>query len=72
VSGAEVTGRFLRTSNSRDDLDFAMTEAEPGEYRVDLTMPLHGLWQLVLRINRDGELHEIRADTSVAPRQVGD
>jgi hypothetical protein len=35
-------------------------------------MPLHGLWQLVLRINRDSELHEIRADTSVAPRQVGD
>jgi nitrogen fixation protein FixH len=69
VSGAEVKGRFLRTSSSRDDLDFTMSEVAPGEYRVTLTMPLHGLWQLVLRINRGEALHEIRADTSVDARQ---
>jgi nitrogen fixation protein FixH len=65
LTGAEVSGRFLRSSNSRDDFDFHMTEAAPGEYRVTLTMPLHGLWQLVLRIRRSEDLHEIRAETSV-------
>ena len=66
VTGARVDGRFLRTSNSRDDFAFAMTEVAPGEYRVPLTMPLHGLWQLVLQLRLGDELHEVRADTSVA------
>ena len=66
VTGAQVAGRFLRTSNSRDDLDFAMSEVAPGEYRTTLEMPLHGLWRLVLRIRRGDALHEVRAETSVA------
>jgi len=65
VAGATVSGRFLRTSSSRDDFEFAMQEVAPGEYRATLIMPLHGLWQLVLQIRRGEELHEIRADTSV-------
>lgn len=43
-----------------------MAEVAPGEYCVQLNMPLHGLWQLVLRIRRGNEPHEVRADTSVA------
>lgn len=66
VAGAAVQGRFLRTSNSRDDIDFTMHEVAPGEYRVNLQMPLQGLWQLVLHIRRGDDLHEVRADTSVA------
>jgi nitrogen fixation protein FixH len=65
VSGATVEGSFLRTSDSDDDFDFAMTEVAPGEYRVGLTMPLHGFWQLVLQIRRGDDLHEVRAETSV-------
>lgn len=65
VSGATVTGRFLRTSNSREDFDFAMHETGPGEYRVELKMPLHGLWDLVLHVRRGDDLHEIRAETLV-------
>jgi len=65
VAGATVSGRFLRTSSSLDDFEFTMTEAAPGEYRAVLTMPLQGLWQLVLQIRRGEDLHEIRADTSV-------
>jgi nitrogen fixation protein FixH len=71
VAGAQVDGRFLRSSNSRDDFAFAMSEAAPGEYRVPLTMPLHGLWQLVLKIQLGDELHEVRADTSVAVKREG-
>jgi nitrogen fixation protein FixH len=66
VAGARVDGRFLRTSNSRDDFEFAMTEVAHGEYRVPLTMPLHGLWRLVLQIRLGEDVHEVRADTSVA------
>lgn len=72
LTGAEVSGRFLRTSNSRDDFDFSLTEVVAGEYRANLSMPLHGLWQLVLHIRRGNDLHEIRADTSVAAAPVSD
>jgi nitrogen fixation protein FixH len=68
VAGARVAGRFLRTSNSRDDFDFAMTEVAPGEYRAKLEMPLHGLWRLLLHVRRGDQLHEVRAETSVAAR----
>ena len=43
-----------------------MSEVAPGEYRAELEMPLHGLWQLVLQVRRGEDLHEVRADTSVA------
>jgi len=69
VGGAEVTGRFLRTSNIRDDFEFAMSEVAAGEYRASMQMPLHGLWELVLKIRRGDDLHEVRADTSVSPVQ---
>ena len=59
VTGAAVDGRFLRTSNSRDDVGFVMHEVAPGEYRVQLEMPLHGLWRLVLQIRRGEDLHEV-------------
>lgn len=65
VTDASVEGRFLRTSNSRDDFGFTMDEIAPGEYRASMAMPLPGRWQLVLRVRRDGELHEVRADTAV-------
>lgn len=69
LTGAQVEGRFLRSSNARNDFDFSMAEIAPGEYRVQLEMPLHGLWQLVLHIRRGDDLHEVRADTSVGPRR---
>lgn len=71
VAGAEVRGEFLRSSNSRDDFDFVMNEVAPGEYRVDLVMPLQGRWDLVLQIRRDDDLHEVRAGTSVQPETDG-
>ncbi len=43
-----------------------MAEVAPGEYRVQLNMTLHGLWQLVLPIRHRDELHEVRVDTWVA------
>lgn len=67
VTGATVSGRFLRTSNSRDDFPFKMKEFGPGEYQVLLAMPLRGLWRMVVSIKRGPDDHEIRALTSVKP-----
>ena len=65
VAGAEVSGRFLRTSNSQYDFAFHMDETTPGDYHLTTTMPLPGLWQLVLEIRRGEDLHEVRAITDV-------
>jgi nitrogen fixation protein FixH len=65
VTGADITGRFLRTSNSDYDFDFRMTEIAPGDYQLESVLPLPGLWRLVLTIRRGDEVHEIRAITSV-------
>ena len=43
----------------------------PGEYRVNLVMPLQGRWDLVLQIRREDDLHEVRASTSVRPGTNG-
>ncbi|RMG36600.1 MAG: nitrogen fixation protein FixH [Gammaproteobacteria bacterium] len=67
ISGAEVHGRFLRTSNSRDDFDFRLSEIGGGEYRGTFRMPLPGLWRLVLEVRKGEARHEIRAMTSVSP-----
>jgi nitrogen fixation protein FixH len=65
VSGARVSGTFRRSSNSAYDFDFHMAETKPGDYQVTTTMPLPGLWQLVLEIRRGEDLHEVRAVTNV-------
>jgi len=65
LTGAAVSGRFLRTSNSEYDFDFKMSETTAGEYRLETEMPLPGLWRLVLHVRRGKDLHEVRALTSV-------
>lgn len=68
LTGAEVMGQFLRPSDSHRDTAFTMHEAEPGVYLADLELPAAGLWNLVLRLRKGDERHEIRATTSVAAR----
>lgn len=65
LTGATVTGRFLRPSTSTLDIAFALTEREPGMYEAALTLPAAGSWDLVLQIRQGGELHEISASTTV-------
>ena len=62
----EAGGTAVTLVASADDIDVGMVEGAPSEYRLDLEMPLHGLWQLVLQVRRGDDLHEIRAETSVA------
>jgi nitrogen fixation protein FixH len=66
LSGAAVSGRFLRPADSRLDTAFTLRESEPGVYLAELRLPAAGRWDLVLQVRKDGELHEIRASTAVA------
>ena len=65
VQFAEISGLFQRPSDSRLDSTFVMQEIEPGLYRADLALPEPGVWNLVLKIRRGEQLHEVHASTSV-------
>ncbi|WJW75734.1 FixH family protein [Thiohalobacter sp. IOR34] len=65
LTGAEVQGVFMRPSDTRRDVDFRMTETGPGVYRVELSLPLPGNWDLELEIRRGDDLHHLRATTRV-------
>ncbi len=71
VTDAEVSGRFLRTSNSEFDFAFTMQQAAPGRYEVVTVMPQPGLWRLVLQIRKGEDLHEVRATTTVDKAATG-
>lgn len=66
VRYAHVSGVFQRPSDSRLDRSFAMQEIEPGLYRVELSLPQPGRWDLVLKVERGAQLHELHARTLVA------
>jgi nitrogen fixation protein FixH len=65
LTGAVVTGQFLRPADSRLDIDFTMQEKRPGVYQTNLKLPAAGLWNLVLQLRKHAEFHEIRASTSI-------
>ncbi|NGZ06897.1 MAG: FixH family protein [Magnetococcales bacterium] len=52
VRGAQVEGRLLRPVQSGSDLEFVMTELEPGRYEVRLHLPLPGVWDLKLLVRQ--------------------
>jgi len=66
ISGAEVSVRFMRPSNQREDFSLNLPEVEPGLYRANAIPPLAGLWQVVIVVQRGDDIHEIRAATDVA------
>ncbi len=66
LDDVEVSGEFLRTSNSADDFDFRMVARGGGFYSLETRMPLPGLWRLLLFVRQGEAVHEIQATTSVA------
>lgn len=66
ISGAEVSVRFMRPSNQREDFELTLPEVEPGLYRATATPGLAGLWQVVIVVKRGEDIHEVRAATDVA------
>jgi nitrogen fixation protein FixH len=69
VTGATVAGQFLRPATRKLDLNFTLQETEPGVYESKVALPAAGRWNLVLRIGKDEDLHEIQANTSVLERR---
>lgn len=69
ISGAEVGGEFLRPSDERLDTRFEMHEGDAGVYRARIALPAPGMWNLVLVVRKGEDMHEVRANTSVAARE---
>lgn len=65
VTGAKISGRFLRPADSKLDISFNMQEIEPGVYQQSVILTQQGNWDLILKINKDKDLHEVRAKTVV-------
>ncbi|MCC6135160.1 MAG: FixH family protein [Candidatus Contendobacter sp.] len=66
LTGATVAGQFLRSSSSKLDVGFNLTERAPGVYETEVKLPWPGAWNLVLQIRKGEDLHEIQANTTVS------
>lgn len=66
LQGAEVRGTFLRAADTRLDQSLTLTEITPGVYQGEITLPVHGAWELMLDIRRGDDRHQVRATTAVA------
>jgi nitrogen fixation protein FixH len=71
ITGATVSGRFLRPADSRIDQEFTMVEREIGIYQATVALPEPGTWDLVLVVRRGTDSHEMRASTSVGSADQG-
>jgi len=70
LTGLTLQGRFLRPADSRLDRDFSMNEVKPGIYRVAISLPVAGVWNLQLNaLDGDTQLYEIKASTTIADKQ---
>lgn len=65
VSGADVVVQFLRPSDIKQDHLLKLAETVPGEYQNDISLPLPGRWDVVLKIQQQENRYELRADTSI-------
>jgi len=65
VSKAKITGVFLRPADSKKDTPFTMQEVEPGVYQQSITLTQPGNWDLILKIHKDNDDHEVRAKTII-------
>ncbi len=65
IRDAEIEGSFLRPSDTRYDQHFSLQEQDAGRYLGEIFMPVPGHWDLVLRVRRGEDVHEVRAVTEV-------
>lgn len=65
LSDAHVEGQFARPSDERQDRTVRFIPVSPGVYQAHLALPMPGAWEVRLRVERDGNIHEQRGMTSV-------
>jgi nitrogen fixation protein FixH len=63
IEGLKVGGRFMRASDSRQDILFDMKETSPGVYQVELLLPHPGLWNVNISFSQGDEAYEVHAST---------
>ena len=70
VTKAKVKGQFLRPANSKRDMVFTMIEIEPGIYQQSITLTEPGNWDLILKIDKENDHHEVRAKTVIKENKL--
>jgi nitrogen fixation protein FixH len=65
LNGAIIEGKFLYSADFRQDRTFKMQSVGQGLYTADITLSQPGNWNLVLTIQRENDVHELRARTTV-------
>ncbi len=65
VKNAKISGIFLRPADSKLDKSFTMQEVKPGIYQQSITLTQPGNWDLILKIQKDNDDHEVRAKTFI-------
>lgn len=65
IDGAEISGVFIRPSDSRDDQRFHMREVSPGRYQTQVQLPRSGQWDVIATIRKGTQQYELRARTVI-------
>lgn len=65
IKDAKVSGTFLRAADSKLDTTFIMQEVEPGVYQQSVTLTKPGNWDLIIKIHKGNDAHEVRAKTVI-------
>ena len=65
ITKANISGKFIRYSDSRLDADFSMTHIKEGIYQVTINLPAPGRWGLVLKIKYGDITYELEGSTTV-------
>ncbi len=65
VNNAQVKGTFFYPASMRLDHTFTMQVAGNGLYSSEITLPKVGKWDLVLNIEKDQAVHEVRSSTTI-------
>ena len=67
VTQGQAIIHFLRPSNQYLDQQITLLETSPGHYGNQVKLPEQGLWQIVIKIQQNNQLHEVKGTTWVQP-----
>lgn len=66
VRDANVLAQFLRPSDRRQDHILKLAATTPGDYLGQISLPLPGRWDVVLKIEQAENRYELRGNTSIS------
>ncbi|MEO5345792.1 MAG: FixH family protein [Magnetococcus sp. YQC-9] len=71
VIGARVNGRLVRPVQQGYDRDFIMQEAQPGAYEVGLSIPMPGIWELQVSVDKAERVYRLTRRVQVSASALG-